>query len=106
MMDRWEAQSKKAPETPLAFVIRTPEGRTPFTTITCNRSWRTPAHIDAGDLKEGFGVMCYLGDFEGCDLVFPRYRTAVRYREGDVLLASHRQGRAHTASYSPIPAVE
>jgi hypothetical protein len=38
-------------------------------------------------LKQGFGMMCCLGDFEGCDLVFPRYRTAVRYREGDILLA-------------------
>jgi len=38
-------------------------------------------------LKQGFGVMCCLGDFESCDLVFPRYKLAVRYREGDILLA-------------------
>ncbi len=44
--------------------------------------------MDKGDLKEGFGVMCCLGDFGGCDLVFPRYRVAVRYQEGDVLLAN------------------
>lgn len=31
--------------------------------------------------------MCCLGDFEGCDLVFPRYKLAVRFREGDILLA-------------------
>ena len=31
--------------------------------------------------------MCCLGDFEGCDLVSPRYKVAVRYREGNVLLA-------------------
>ena len=31
--------------------------------------------------------MCCFGNFEGCDLVFPRYKVAVRYREGDVLLA-------------------
>src|SRR5208337_1292791 len=77
--DAWEKQFEKASKTPLPFVIRTPEGHTPFTTITCNKSWRTAAHIDDGDLKDGFGVMCCLGDFEGCDLVFPRYRTAVRY---------------------------
>ncbi|MGB0015032.1 MAG: hypothetical protein WBQ03_25795 [Candidatus Sulfotelmatobacter sp.] len=59
----------------------------PFTTITCNNRWRTAAHVDSGDLKQGFGVLCCLGDFEGCYLVFPRYKTAVRYREGDVLLA-------------------
>ena len=32
-------------------------------------------------------MLCCLGDFEGCDLVFPRYKVAVRYREGDILLA-------------------
>ena len=84
----WERQFEKASNTPSAFLIRTPEGHTPFTTITCNKSWRTAAHVDDGDLKDGFGVMCCLGDFEGCDLVFPRYKIAVRYREGDVLLAN------------------
>jgi hypothetical protein len=59
----------------------------PFTTITCNNRWRTAAHVDSGDLKQGFGALCCLGAFEGCDLVFPRYKTAVRYREGDILLA-------------------
>jgi hypothetical protein len=84
---RWEAQFKKASQTPPAFLLRAKDGPTPFTTITCNKSWQTFAHIDGGDLKEGFGAMCCLGDFEGCDLVFPRYKVAVRYREGDVLLA-------------------
>src|SRR6266849_4199274 len=85
---RWEAQFAKASNTARTWMIQTSEGITPFTTITCNKSWRTAAHIDKGDLKEGFGVMCCLGDFAGCELVFPRYRTAVRYREGDVLLAN------------------
>ena len=74
MQGRWEAQIGKASNTSPIWMIRTSEGITPFTTITCNRSWRTAAHIDKGDLKEGFGVLCCLGDFEGCDLVFPRYR--------------------------------
>jgi 2-oxoglutarate-Fe(II)-dependent dioxygenase family protein len=84
--DRWETQFKKASQTP-AFVLKTHDGLTPFTTITCNNNWRTAAHVDQGDLKEGFGAMCCFGDFDGCDLVFPRYRVAVRYREGDILLA-------------------
>ena len=88
MTGKWKAQFDKASQTAPTWLLRTSEGITPFTTITCNRSWRTAAHVDEGDLKEGFGVMCCLGDFEGCDLVFPRYRTAVRYREGDVLLAN------------------
>jgi hypothetical protein len=94
--NRWEAQFEKASRTSPVWLIRTSEGPTPFTTITCNKSWRTAAHVDKGDLKAGFGVMCCLGDFEGCDLVFPRYRTAVRYREGDVLLANVHQVHGNT----------
>jgi hypothetical protein len=82
-----ERQSRKTKKTLRDFVIKTRRGITPFTTITVNRSWPTAAHIDHGDLKQGFGVLCCLGEFEGCDLVFPRYKTAVRYREGDILLA-------------------
>ena len=84
--DRWETQFKKASQTP-AFVLKTRDDLTPFTTVTCNQNWRVAAHVDQGDLKEGFGAMCCFGNFEGCDLVFPRYKVAVRYREGDVLLA-------------------
>lgn len=87
VQDRWDVQFRKARQTPSAFLLETPDGPTPFTTITCNKSFRTAAHVDDGDLKEGFGAMCCLGDFEGCDLVFPRYKVAVRYREGDILLA-------------------
>jgi hypothetical protein len=85
--DRWETQFNKATQTPPAFLLKTRDGHTPFTAITCNKNWRTAAHVDQGDLKEGFGAMCCFGDFDGCDLVFPRYKVAVRYREGDVLLA-------------------
>ncbi len=99
--DRWEAQLAKANSTSPEWLLRNKEGITPFTTITCNRSWRTAAHVDKGDLKEGFGVMCCLGDFEGCDLVFPRYRTAVRYREGDVLLANVHEVHGNTPLLNP-----
>lgn len=97
----WDAQFAKATNTPMPFMIRTPEGRTPFTTITCNNRWRTAAHVDKGDLKEGFGVLCCLGDFKGCELVFPRYRTAVRYEEGDVLLANVHQVHGNTPLLTP-----
>jgi hypothetical protein len=97
----WEAQFEKATQTPQASLIKTPNGHTPFTTITCNKSYRTSAHVDKGDLKEGFGVMCCLGDFEGCDLVFPRYKTAVRYREGDILLANVHEVHGNTPLLNP-----
>jgi hypothetical protein len=87
----WRAQFSKAAQTSVEWLLNNT-----FTTITCNRNWRTAAHIDDGDLKDGFGVMCCLGDFEGCDLVFPRYRAAVRYREGDVLLANVHQVHGNT----------
>jgi hypothetical protein len=80
-------QMEKASKTLREYVLETRNGITPFTTITCNNKWRTAAHVDSGDLKQGFGVLCCLGDFEGCHLVFPRYKLAVKYREGDILLA-------------------
>jgi hypothetical protein len=98
---RWEAQFEKAGSTAPTWLIRTSEGITPFTTITCNRSWRTAAHVDKGDLKEGFGVMCCLGDFAGCHLVFPRYRVAVNYQEGDVLLANVHEVHGNTPLLNP-----
>ena len=102
VLDEWKAQTKRASQTPPAFLIKTRDGGiTPFTTITCNKSYRTAAHIDDGDLKEGFGVMCCLGDFEGCDLVFPRYKTAVRFREGDILLANVHQVHGNTPLLNP-----
>lgn len=101
VQERWEAQFVKASQTAPTWLIRTAEGHTPFTTITCNRSWRTAAHIDKGDLKEGFGVMCCLGDFGGCRLVFPRYRVAVNYQEGDVLLANVHEVHGNTALLNP-----
>lgn len=38
--EKWEAQFAKAKCTAPTWLIRTSEGITPFTTITCNRSWR------------------------------------------------------------------
>ena len=58
-----------------------------FTTITVNRSWQTASHVDSGDLKEGLGVLCCFGDFAGSHLIFPKFRTAVEFRQGDILLA-------------------
>jgi hypothetical protein len=57
-----------------------------FTTITVNRSWQTAAHVDKGDLKEGLGVLACFGDFEGSHLIFPKFRTAVEFKQGDILI--------------------
>lgn len=83
--ERYAAQMKYVKKTSQDFVI---EG-TAFTTVTVNKDWRTAIHKDAGDLKQGFGVMSALraGKFKGCYLCFPRYRVAVDMCTQDVLLA-------------------
>ena len=60
----------------------------PFTTMTVNNSVAAGYHPDAGDLKAGFGVMCYArrGSYQGGVLCFPRHRVAVDAHDGDVLL--------------------
>ena len=64
---------------------------TSFSTITLNYSWRTAAHQDAGDYKDGFGNLVILEDekspntYQGCYLAFPQYGIAVDVREGDFL---------------------
>jgi hypothetical protein len=85
LSDRYRAQLEAVRQTPKEFVIH----GTVFSTITVNRNFRTAVHKDAGDLKEGFGVMSVLraGDYEGCYLVFPKYRVAVDMGTRDVLLA-------------------
>jgi len=45
--------------------------------------------------------MCCLGDFAGCHLVFPRYRVAVNYQEGDVLLANVHEVHGNTPLLNP-----
>jgi hypothetical protein len=97
----WNVQARQASRTSSDWLLRTPQGTTPFTTITCNNRWRTAAHIDAGDFKDGFGSLCSMGEFGGCDLVFPRYRTAVRYLEGDVLLANVHEVHGNTPLLTP-----
>jgi hypothetical protein len=85
MPDRYCAQMQCVTATAPEFVIR----GTAFTTITVNRNWQTAAHADKGDLREGFGVLTCLcaGNFNGGELVFPKYRVAVQFRSQDVLLA-------------------
>jgi hypothetical protein len=97
--DRYAAQRARADATPADFVI----AGTAFTTITVNRNWQTAVHKDAGDLREGFGCLVALraGKFDGCHLVFPKYRTAVDLRTRDVLLCDFHEWHGN----SPIRGV-
>lgn len=62
-------------------------GSTPFSTITVNNNAVAGVHRDAGDFKDGFGIISCLrrGSYTGGLLCFPAYRVAVDLKEGDVL---------------------
>ena len=67
---------------------------TPFTTITVNKTFRTAAHYDAGDLDTGLSNLLVLsnnGNYSGGYLVFPEYRVAVNVRPGDLLLVNNHE---------------
>jgi hypothetical protein len=67
---------------------------TPFTTITVNKTFRTAAHFDAGDLHTGLSNLLVLsnnGNYKGGYLVAPEYRVAVNVRPGDLLLINNHE---------------
>jgi hypothetical protein len=101
MPTRYDAQLGKVLQTPREFILDTPNYYSVFTTITANKSWQTAAHTDKGDLKEGFGALTVMGEFGGCYLIFPKYRVAVKYREGDILLADVHEKHGNTALLFP-----
>jgi len=86
---RWSNQKSAVDQIDSRFVV--PE--TVFTTITVNKSFRTAAHRDAGDLDTGLSNLLVVGsgDYTGGYLVFPEYRIAVNVRPGDLLLVSNHE---------------
>lgn len=67
---------------------------TPFTTLTVNKTFRTAAHRDAGDLDSGLSNLLVLsnnGNYTGGYLVFPQVRVAVNVRPGDLLLVNNHE---------------
>ena len=68
---------------------------TPFTTLTVNKSFRTAAHRDAGDLHQGFSNLTILTNgkqYSGGMLILPEFRVAVNIRPGDLLLINNHFG--------------
>jgi hypothetical protein len=86
---RWSNQKSAVDQIDGRFVV--PE--TVFTTITVNKSFRTAAHRDAGDLDSGLSNLLVVssGDYTGGYLVFPEYRIAVNVRPGDLLLVNNHE---------------
>lgn len=88
---RWEEQNKACKKLDEKFVVP----GTVFTTITVNKTFRTAAHRDAGDLNAGFSnltVVSNNGKYTGGYLVFPEYKVAVNIRPGDLLLVNNHEG--------------
>lgn len=89
---RYSAQSYAADKLDRRFRVA---GTTVFTTLTVNKTFRTAAHRDAGDLSSGFsnlGVISTGKDFKGGYLVLPEFRVAVNIRPGDLLLINNHEG--------------
>ena len=83
--ERYAFQKEFAERTSSDFLIP----QTAFSTVTVNRNWQTAVHKDAGDLKGGFGCLTAFsaGEYDGCYLIFPKFRVAANIRSGDVCLA-------------------
>ena len=81
--DRYAIQLGVANRAHPAWVI---EG-TPFTTIQVNNCVPAAYHRDAGDLKEGLGVMLVLrrGSFSGFELVMPEWGVALAPGDGSLV---------------------
>lgn len=94
MPDRYAIQNDVANSVSKDWII----GDTAFSTITVNKSYRTACHKDAGDLKEGFGVMTYFttGKLMGGFLVLPAYRVAVKLQHGDIILFDVHEWHGNT----------
>lgn len=94
MPDHHEAQMEVVRDTEEDWMI----SGTPWTTITVNRNFPTRGHVDAGDLRAGFGVMTVLGNgmYDGGYFVMPAYRIAVDAQMGDVILADVHEWHGNT----------
>ena len=94
MPDRYKFQKDFARRTDAAWKI----DDTAFTTITVNKNWRTACHKDAGDLKDGFGMMCAYSshNYRGGYTVLPQYRVAFDLRTGDAVAFDVHQWHGNT----------
>lgn len=87
---RWANQRAAADKLDPRYLV--PE--TVFTTLTVNKTFRTAAHRDAGDLDSGLSNLLVLsngGNFTGGYLIFPEVRVAVNVRPGDLLLVNNHE---------------
>ncbi len=90
MPQRYTAQAAAASKIDPRFLVP----GTPLTTITVNKTFRTAAHRDAGDLNTGLSnllVLSNTGNFTGGYLILPQVRVAINIRPGDLLLINNHE---------------
>lgn len=91
--ERYAAQKAFTDKIDPRFVVP----KTPYTTITVNKTFRTAAHRDAGDFSDGFSNISCISEsgkkeWGGCLFVLPEYRIAVDLHPGDLLLVNNHEG--------------
>jgi hypothetical protein len=101
--DRYAAQAARVADTAPDWVVQ----GTVFTTVTVNNSYPTGAHLDSGDLAEGFSTLAVVrrGSYSGGRLVFPEYQVGVDLGDGDLILMDAHQWHGNTAMTCPHGAV-
>jgi hypothetical protein len=70
--------------------------QTVFSSITLNHNFRTATHVDANDFREGLGVLCFAGQFEGGMFGFPEYKVCINVQQGDILLCNVHESHCNT----------
>ena len=92
---RYKIQKGMADASSEDFIIKD----TAFTTVTVNKNFRTAAHKDAGDLKEGFGNLGVIsrGKYDGFYTVLPKYGVGLNIGHGDVALFDVHEVHGNTA---------
>lgn len=64
---------------------------TVFSTIYLGKNLRTAYHTDRGNLRGVMSAIMPMGKFTGGDLVLARWRIAIAYKPGDLLLFDPQQ---------------
>lgn len=64
---------------------------TVFSTIYLAKNWQTGYHTDGGNMPGVMSALTPTGRFTGGELVLPRWRVAIAFRPGDLLLFDPQQ---------------
>ena len=74
--------------------------KTPYSTITINRNFRTGVHKDSGDFG-GWATLSVLEEnkYHGGYFVLPQYKVAIDMRHGDILVCNVHEYHGNTELY-------